>query len=190
MKSALSLVVFAFFAASVLSCDTTSTATTTGTTTGGGGCNAWNGGALVHGQQVKIYSVDYSQWVTYGTLPFGTGPTGLYLTTATVTTATTFTFNNPSFFTYAGSGTQGQLLSPSGGEFCGDYGGNDVTYAGSSGCVWNFAFVPNGAAPNVKLWKSQKSASWGWVLGTEIINSYKCPTILQSGGQNYQLYVC
>jgi len=133
-----------------------------------------------------MYSVDYSQWVTYGALPEGTNPIGLYL----AATPTTFTFNNPSFFTYAGSGTQGQLLDPAGHEFCGDYGGNDVTYAGSSGCVWNFAFVPNGAAPNVHLWKSQKSASWGWLLGTETINGYKCPTILQSAGQNYQLYVC
>jgi len=133
-----------------------------------------------------MYSVDFGQWVTYGTLPIGTHPTGLYLAAA----GTTFTFNNPSAFAYAGSGTQGQLLSPSGNEFCGDYSGNDVTYAGSGGCTWNFAFVPNGAAPNVHLWKSQKSASFGWVLGTETVNGYKCPTILQSAGQNYQLYVC
>jgi len=149
-------------------------------------CPAWDGSPIYSGTQLQVYSPAINAWVGYANLPIGSNPAGLIFQSTPVT----FTLNNVGPFTYGGVGQQGAFTGPNGAVYNCDYGGNYVTVVNSGRSpTWNIAVVPNGAAPNIRLWDSQIGAQWGYQLGIQVVNTV---TVLGLNQPNpdFQLFVC
>lgn len=143
-------------------------------------CSPWSGAPIVNGTVLRLYSPAFNLWLNWGTLPVGIGPQGLMFKSAPAN----FFLNRVRPFSNVG--VQGVFKGPDGGEYTDSHGSSYIIVGQD---VWDIAFIVQGAAPYVRVWKSAIANNNAILLGIKLING---ETLLDSSQpyNDFVLFIC